>query len=91
MTVAALAAVRRAIGALTYDEIEQIACASGATIARDHDVPLLQRSIANDLERMDGCIAGPARGQTLLSAIGAAIDEALLALAEAQAELERVS
>lgn len=77
------AAIGRAIAALTYDRIEQIDPASGRTIAEGEDIPLLRRSIANDLRDLERRLGLKARGGTILSAIAESIDEALLALAEA--------
>lgn len=69
--------IARAIAALTYDEIEQ----HGDGMTRtDTDVPLLQRSIANDLRQIEAQMGG--KGKTLLFAIATSIDEALLALVE---------
>ena len=68
----------RAIQALTYDEIEQRF--DDGTIRQGIGVPLLQRSIANDLRQLEAVLG--AKGKTNLFAIAAAIDEALLALVE---------
>lgn len=87
MAAVALEALGRAIAALTYDEIEHVDAASGETLARDDGVPLLQRSIAQDLRDIEGRLGLAVNGQTILSAIESAIDEALLAVAEAQSEL----
>lgn len=69
--------IARAIAALTYDEIEQH---EGGMVRTDQAVPLLQRSIANDLRQIEAVMGG--KGQTLLFAIAEAIDEALIALVE---------
>ncbi len=70
--------IARAIAALTYDEIEQHM--DDGTVRTDQAVPLLQRSIANDLRMIEAQLGG--KGQTLLFAIAEAIDEALIALVE---------
>lgn len=70
--------IARAIAALTYDEIEQRF--DDGTIRQGISVPLLQRSIANDLRQLEAVLG--AKGKTNLFAIAAAIDEALLALVE---------
>lgn len=74
--------IPRAIAALTYDEIEQHSHDPiRGTITREgHAVPLLQRSIGNDLRQMESALGG--KGKTLLFAIAEAIDEALIALVE---------
>ena len=79
-------AIRAAIAALTVDEIE-IRDIRGGLIAANDAVPVLQRSIGHDLVRIERCLSPS--GPTLLSATAAAIDEALLELVEALAELER--
>ncbi len=81
----ALPPPHRAIAALTYNEIEVIPTDSGVPICNEQ-VPLLDRSIANDLMRIDSAISG--KGQTLLSAIAHSIDEALVAIAEARLLLQ---
>ena len=70
--------IARAIQALTYDDIEQHP--DNGTLRQGVEVPLLQRSIANDLRQLETVLG--AKGKTNLFAIAAAIDEALLALAE---------
>lgn len=76
-------ALARAIAALTYDEIAVIAADGMGTSETDgRALPLLERSISADLIRMEMCMA--ARGKTLLSAIAASIDEALIAIEEAR-------
>lgn len=66
--------VRRAIAALTYDQV----------IMDDMDVtgrvPVLQKSISRCLDDVERGLG--ARGQTRLHAIGCSIDEALLCLEE---------
>ena len=69
--------IPRAIAALTYDHIEQH---EGGMVRTDTQVPLLQRSIANDLRQIEASLGG--KGKTLLFAIAEAIDEALIALVE---------
>lgn len=66
-----------AIRALTHQDFEQHE--RGVT-RRGSAVPVLDRSIANDLRDIERVIAKP--GTTRLHAIAASIDEALLALME---------
>lgn len=66
--------IKRAIAALTCDEIER----DGRDVTTA--VPLLDRSIAQELRRIDGTLGG----SIVLRAVAHAIDEALLALAETQ-------
>lgn len=73
-----MADIIRAIQALTYDEIEQRF--DDGAVRQGIGVPLLQRSIANDLRQLEAVLG--AKGKTNLFAIAAAIDEALLALVE---------
>lgn len=82
----ALEPLARAIAALTYDEIErhEVDEAGRLVITIGEAIPLLQRSIAQDLVRIDRQL-GIKGG--LLTAIATAIDEALLAVAEARAAL----
>lgn len=87
MTAQAMDAIDRLIAALTYDHIEHIDLASGETIAEGDNVPLLQRSIAQDLRQIEGQLGAHAKGRTILGATADAIDEALLAAAEARAAL----
>lgn len=87
MTKPAIDAIDRLIAALTYEHIEHIDIASGDTIAEGEGVPLLQRSIAQDLRQIEGQLGAHAKGRTILGATADAIDEALLAAAEAKAEL----
>ena len=64
----AMPPLERAIAALTYDEIARLDC-DGELLARNEEIPLLQRSIAQDLRDIDrriGCKPGSA---SLLSAI----------------------
>lgn len=83
-------ALARAIDALTYDEIEWLTLGldddglnGAATVHQSGDqIPLLKRSIAHDLIRIEKSLA--AQPPTLLSAIAHSIDEALLAISEAQ-------
>lgn len=86
VTSPALEPLARAIAALTYDEIEchEVDEAGFLLVTIGEAIPLLQRSIAQDLVRIDRQLGQKAG---LLSAIGAAIDEALLAVAEARAQL----
>lgn len=84
MTQHAIAALDRAIAALTYDEIVRYDDRWAET-ARDGKIPLLQRSIGQDLIEM---AQGRKCSEKLLRANAAAIDEALLAIAEARAALE---
>lgn len=74
-------AVMRAIAALTYDEI---VARDNMGVERDvtYDLPIISRSIANDLRMIEGILGSQAKGQTLLFALATAIDEALLALEE---------
>lgn len=81
---AALDAVERAMAALTYASVTQIEPVTGRELAIDGAVPLLERSIGRDLRSIETLLGRDARGRTLLSANAAAIDEALLALAEAR-------
>jgi len=74
-------ALDRVIAALTYDEIEQRRTSWGPTL-RNEEVPLLDRSIAQDLMQIEAQLGG--RGKTLLSAIAESINEALLAAQEAR-------
>lgn len=67
--------IEEVIQALTYDHIERIGAVGAA-------IPLLQRSIADDLRRIESQLG--AKGGTLLSAIAAAIDQALLAAQQAK-------
>ena len=87
MTNPTIDAIDRLIAALTYDHIEHIDRESGDTIAEGEGVPLLQRSIAQDLRQIEGRLGVHAKGRTILGATADAIDEALLAAAEAKAEL----
>lgn len=83
MSHPALDALHRAVAALTQDEIEVISTTFGMSTSMSGDeVPLLERSIANDLMRIDSAISG--KGNTLLSAIAHSIDEALVAIEEAR-------
>ncbi|MFZ5747897.1 MAG: hypothetical protein ACOY45_09615 [Pseudomonadota bacterium] len=81
---AARDAVERAIAALTYASVTQIEPITGRELAVDAEVPLLDRSIGRDLRSIETFLGRDAKGRTLLSANAAAIDEALLALAEAR-------
>ena len=56
-------ALDRVIAALTYDDIEQRRTSCGPTL-RNEDVPLLDRSIGQDLLQIEGQMG--ARGKTLL-------------------------
>ena len=87
MTTQALDAIERLIAALTYEKIEHIDAASGDTIAEGEGIPLLRRSIAQDLRQIEGQLGAHAKGRTILGATADAIDEALLAAAEAKADL----
>ena len=78
----ALPAIDRAIAALTYDQVERF---DPAWQPVPGTVPLLARSIAHDLVQIERVIG--ATGKTLLGAIAASLDEALLALAEARLAL----
>lgn len=82
-----LHALERAEAALTYDYIEQRGPDFGA-VRIDNAVPLLDRSISRDLRNLEAQFGNAVRGKTLLSANAAAIDEALLAIAEARQALE---
>ena len=84
MSKAVLDAVERVIAALTYDEIESIPTERGKHVP-DAEQPLFHRSIANDLVSAEKVIS--ARGKTLLSKIGDAINEALMAAEEARLAL----
>lgn len=78
----ALTPLRQAIAALTYDEIEVTSTSFGVkSTTTGEEVPLLDRSIGQDLTRIESALSG--KGLTLLSAIAASIDEALLAIEEA--------
>ena len=79
----ALAPLERAIAALTYDEIERIDVDSAGrqTVTTGDAIPLLDRSIAQDLVRIERAIGSK---PSLLGATAAAIDEALLAIEEAR-------
>ncbi len=87
MASPALDPLARAVAALTYDHIERLDPTSGRTLAEGDAIPLLQRSIGQDLRGIEAQLGLKAKGQTLLSATAGAIDEALLAIAEAQAAL----
>lgn len=78
-----LPAIERAIAALTYDEIEchDVDVAGRPIITVGEAIPLLRRSIGQDLVRIDRMLSQRA---SLLSAIAVSIDEALLALEEAR-------
>lgn len=90
MSDLALAAIERVIAALTYDAIErtEVDAAGVKTVTIGEAIPLLQRSVSGDLEMIAREVPKHAR---LLRALGAAIDEALLAGAEAQAALRKVA
>jgi hypothetical protein len=90
MTSAILDALDRALAALTYAQVEHIDPRTREVTAAGDEVPLLQRSIAQDLRDMESRLGRVAVGKTLLSANAAAIDEALLAIEEARAELRGV-
>ncbi|WP_072379829.1 hypothetical protein [Novosphingobium sp. NDB2Meth1] len=85
-------ALARAIDALTYDQIERYplhlileddgSLRPAGPVQSGKEIPLLDRSIAHDLIRIEKSLA--AQQPTLLSAIAHSIDEALLAIAEAQ-------
>lgn len=77
----ALEAVRRAIGALTVEQIERHQ--RGQRTLRDAEIALLDRSIGADLMTVHKSLA-VGGNKTLLSVTAAAIDEALLMLAEAE-------
>ena len=66
--------IRRAIAALTYEEV--IVCDVDVTEV----MPILDRSISLDLDDIERNLG--ARGKTRLHAIGQSIDEALLCLQE---------
>lgn len=85
----ALAALDRVIAALTYDALErtEVDAAGVTVITVGEAIPLLQRSVSADLEMIARETPKHAR---LLRAIAAAIDEALLAGAEARAALQKV-
>lgn len=68
-----------AIRALTHQDFEQHE--RGVTRCGS-DVPVLDRSIANDLRDIERMLGSRAKGLTSLSVIAASIDEALLALLE---------
>lgn len=73
--------IASAIRALTYDQITQTSHDwRGTTMLVNEQVPLLHRSIANDLVMM--AKQPELTNARLLYAIAAAIDEALLALGE---------
>lgn len=89
MTHPALDPVERVIAALTYDHLERtdVDDDGQTVISVDEAIPLLQRSISDDLEMIAREV--PKRAK-VLRAIGAAIDEALLAAAETRAALRKV-
>ncbi|NCP19054.1 MAG: hypothetical protein GW855_07845 [Erythrobacter sp.] len=86
MAATALDALQRVVCALTYDHIER--SDGTGVIATDEDIPLLQRSIGQDLREIEARLGLNAKGNTILSAIASSIDEALLAAAEAQLALK---
>jgi len=83
MSQTILANLDRAIAALTVSEYE-VHGVSPQEAAREKGA-LLNRSVGRDLIDIERILG--ARGKTLLSGIGAGIDEALLELAAARAEL----
>lgn len=89
MAHAALDPIERVIAALTYDDIEQIEVDQKGveTVSCGNDAPLLDRSISADLLMIGREF--PKRAK-LLRGMAAAIDEALLAAAEAQDALGKV-
>lgn len=90
MSHTALDPIERVIAALTYDAIERTEVGNDGqkVVTVGEAIPLLQRSVSGDLEMI--AREAPKRA-SLLRAIGAVIDEALLAAAEAQAALRKVS
>lgn len=88
MVDAASAALERAIAALTYDEIEvrEEGRFGAVSVVSNGDVPLLDRSIARDLEMFAKQPELPRK--KLLMANAAAIDDALLAIEEARLAMQ---
>ena len=82
----ALQAVERALAALTYDHIERRG-RDGEVIAVGEQIPLLQRSIAQDLRHLERVLSIPVGTLTLLSGTAQAIDDALTELEEARMAL----
>lgn len=76
----ALSPLEQAIAALT-NKVEVLDCATG-DITEGDAVPLLQRSIAQDLLRIESALSG--KGTTLLSKLAASIDEAIVLIEEAR-------
>ena len=83
----ALAAIDRVIAALTDDSLERTDVDDqGVTVITvDEAIPLLQRSVSKELERVASVSFGHAK---LLRAIGISVDEALLAATEAKLLLQ---
>jgi len=80
----ALSSIDQIIAALTYDEVERHPT-GGGQITRNRQIPLLHRSISQDLIQIERGIG--AKGKTLLSALAASIDEALLAAEQARKDV----
>lgn len=79
-------ALTRATAALTQNMIQHVST-DGRVLAEGAEIALLERSIGNDLLHIERQMGRKCVGTTILSALAASIDEALLALEEAQAAL----
>lgn len=91
MSTAAIDALDRVTAALTNDEIALVDAATGNTFAEGHGVPLLQRSVGQDVRDLTERMNTSAQDKRLLIRLADCIDEALLAAAEAKSDLERVA
>jgi hypothetical protein len=85
MSQVAISALQRAVDALTCPT--ELSHPDGRVIAAGDAVPLLRRSIAHELNQIERSLGLCAKGNTYLSGFALSIDEALLAIAEAQAAL----
>ncbi|MEA3264923.1 MAG: hypothetical protein U9R07_15715 [Pseudomonadota bacterium] len=87
MSDLALAAIDRVIAALTDDSLERTDVDDqGVTVITVGEaIPLLQRSVSNELDRVASVSF---RHTRLLRAIGISVDEALLAATEAKLLLQ---
>lgn len=80
MTHPALSPLDQAIAALT-NKVEVMDCATGVW-TKGSAVPLLDRSIAQDLLRIESSLSG--KGTTLLFKLAASIDAAIVSIEEAR-------
>ena len=82
----AIASIKAAIAELTYEYIERWDMGPGGTSVKNEELPLLDRSIGNDLLHIDKTL-GTKGG--ILTATADSINAALLAMTEALIELDK--